>query len=288
LTDETTHALYHKHIADLDQESSQRISASVAKIVAEVSDSTAQAGDQASSFGGALERWSMAMTQPQNAVAASGALAEVLRDTHTMQGAIGALQARLEASRREAAELKDEVRRVRAESLVDALTGLSNRRAFDAAFRACLDEAQPGDAGPCLLMVDIDHFKRVNDSYGHLVGDKVLHAVGRALQANIKGKDTASRYGGEEFAVLLPQTPLAGAARLAETLRATVASGRVKSVGSGETFGNITISVGAACYRAGESPSEFIARADRALYAAKTRGRNRVCVAESDAQHEPA
>jgi diguanylate cyclase len=131
-------------------------------------------------------------------------------------------------------------------------------------------------------MADIDHFKRVNDSYGHLIGDKVLHAVGRALQANVKGKDTASRFGGEEFAVLLPQTPLEGAARLAETLRATIASGRVKSVGSGETVGNITISIGVACYRAGEPAAEFIARADRALYAAKTRGRNRVCLAESD------
>jgi diguanylate cyclase len=137
-------------------------------------------------------------------------------------------------------------------------------------------------------MADIDHFKRVNDSYGHLIGDKVLHAVGRALQANVKGKDTASRFGGEEFAVLLPQTPLEGAARLAETLRTTVASGRVKSIGSGETVGNITISIGVACYRAGEPAAELIARADRALYAAKASGRNRVCLAESDAQHEPA
>jgi diguanylate cyclase len=202
-----------------------------------------------------------------------------------MTGAIGTLKARLEASRQQVVELTEEVRRVREEALVDALTGLPNRRAFDRAFSAVLNEAQLDDAGPCLLMVDIDHFKQVNDSYGHLMGDKVLHALGRAFQANVKGKDTASRYGGEEFAVLLPQTSLEGAARLAETLRVTIARSRFRNVDSGEMVGNITISLGVACYCGGESEREFISRADCALYAAKALGRNRVSLAESHAKH---
>jgi len=288
LTDATTYALYHKYVADLDQEASRRISTSVQQIVAEVSESAAAAGDHASRFGNTLERWSGVIARPDTAAGSTGALEDVLRDTRAMQGAIGTLQARLEASTREAEQLKHEVLRAREEARVDALTGLANRRAFDLALTTCLGEAHPGARGPCLLMVDIDHFKRINDTYGHLFGDRVLGAIGQALKANVKGKDTAARYGGEEFAVLLPETPLEGAAGLAEALRAAIAAGRVKRHDSGETVGNITVSIGVTAYRAGESATDFIERADRALYATKTLGRNRVSVADCDVLHQVA
>jgi diguanylate cyclase len=182
LSEESTYALYRKHIAELDAEASRRISTSVQHIVAQVSESAAQAGDRASRFGNALERWSGALAQPQAGTGTLAAVKDVLRDT-------------------------------REEALVDALTGLSNRTGFDLAIDACLSKAPPGTPGLCLLMADIDHFKRINDAYGHLFGDKVLRAIGQALKANVKGKDTAARYGGEEFAVLLPETPLAGAVK---------------------------------------------------------------------------
>lgn len=282
LSDEMTYALYRKHIADLDEESSQRISTSVQQIVAEVSESAAQAGDRATHYGSALEHWSGVLTHPHGAGGTLAAVERVLRDTREMQDAIGMLKARLAQSAQEAQQLKQEVLRAREEALVDALTGLVNRRGFDVALTACLGEAGPSVSGLCLLMVDIDHFKRINDTYGHLFGDKVLRGMGKALKASLKGKDTAARYGGEEFAVLLPETPLGGAAGLAETLRISVAGGRVKRLDSDETICNITVSIGVANYRAGESMTEFIARADRALYAAKAQGRNRVSVAEGD------
>lgn len=284
LNDEATYELYDRYIADISDESSQRISARIERIVADVAESTARAGDQASTFGGALERCSEAIARPQDPGAMTDALQDIRSNTQAMRGAIDTLQARLEASQREAAELKQEVHRVREEALVDALTGLANRRALDRAFEACLAGVQEGGAGPCLLMLDIDHFKRVNDTYGHLFGDKVLQAVGKALQANVKGKDTAARFGGEEFAVLLPGTLLDGATCLAETLRATIAAGRVRNLNSNETVGNITISIGVASYREGETTVDLVARADRALYAAKTLGRNRVSVAGRDEQ----
>ncbi len=234
LSDETTYALYRKHIADLDAEASRRISTSVQQIVTEVSESAAQAGDRASRFGSALERWSGTLAQPLSGAGTLAAVEVVLRDTHEMQDAIGTLKARLEQSTHEAQQLKQEVLRAREEALVDALTGLANRKGFDRAVTAGLGQVRAGVAGPCLLMADIDYFKRINDTYGHLFGDKVLRGIGHALKANVKGKDTAARYGGEEFAVLLPATPLAGAAGLAETLRAAIAAGRVKRVDSDE------------------------------------------------------
>jgi diguanylate cyclase len=284
LSDDATYALYRKHVADVDEETSRRISTNVQRIVAQVSESAEQAGDRASRFGSTLERLSESLEQPGAGASAPGSIKDFLRDTRDMQQAIGDLRARLDESRREADRLKLEVSRAREEALVDALTGLANRKGFDMAIASCLGEAGPGKPGPCLLMLDIDHFKRINDSYGHLFGDRVLASLGQLLKANVKGRDTAARYGGEEFAVLLPETPLAGALGLAEILRKAVAGGRVKRIDKPETIGNITVSIGLAEFRAGEPVAELIGRADQALYASKSGGRNRVtCAPEAAA-----
>lgn len=203
-------------------------------------------------------------------------------DMREMRGAIVALRAQLEQSSREAQCLKEEVMRAREEALVDTLRGLTNRPGFELALMTCANQAQPGVPGPCSMMVDIDRFKRINDTYGHLSGDKVLRGIGHALESDVKGKYTAARYGGEEFSVLLPETPLSGAAGLAETLRTVIANGRVKRLDSDEKTGNITVSIGVTTYRVGELVTEFVGRADQALYASKAQGRNRVSVAEGD------
>jgi diguanylate cyclase len=288
LSDEATYALYNKHIADLDEESSRRISNSVQQIVAQVSESAAQAGDRASLFGDALDRWSGALARPGSGSGTQAAFDGIRRDTRQMQEAVSTLQVKLEESTREAQRLKEELLRAREEARIDALTGLANRKGFDIALQACLATAHPGTAGPCLLMADIDHFKRINDLYGHLFGDKVIRAVAGALKANVKGKDTAARFGGEEFAILLPETPIAGAAGLAEKLRATIAGVRVRRLDSAETIGNVTISIGLAGYTPGESATDFVGRADQALYAAKSQGRNRLSISQYQALHHAA
>ena len=281
LDDEATYALYDRYLAELDSKTALRIGDSVSQIVGQVSDSAAEAVDQASRYGSSLERWTDTLLRP---VDSPGPLAagveDILRGTREMQGAISRLQEQLAESTREAQQLRQEVARAREEALIDALTGLANRKSFDLALAACLAEAQPDLSGPCLLMIDLDNFKRINDAHGHVFGDRVLAKGGQILRANVKGKDTAARYGGEEFAVILPTTPRGGAVGLAEALRALVFSSRVRRSGDKEALiGNMSVSIGVADYLGGESGSEFVARADRALYTAKMQGRNRVILA---------
>lgn len=283
LDDAGTAALYYRHIADLDARTALRIGNSVTHMVEQVSDSASNAGDQAARFGDSLERWGEALRRPgstANGGAIMAGIADILRGTQDMQRAISELQERLDDSSREAQQLRQEVARAREEAIIDALTGLVNRKGFDAALAACLHESSTADPGPCLLMIDIDRFKRINDTHGHVFGDKVLAGIGEVLRANVKGKDTAARYGGEEFAIILPRTPRGGAIGLAEALRALVASSRIKQEGKNQALiGNITVSIGIADYVDGEEATDFIARADQALYDAKAQGRNRVILA---------
>lgn len=280
LDNETTTDLFRRHVAELDEKLAQRVNLGFQKIMADVSQSAAQAGDEAGQFGSVLEKWSAGLSHGPD-TAANVDTATLLRHTRDMQQSVTSLKGRLDDSRREIEQLRQEVERVREESLADGLTGLINRRGFDMALATCLAELSPACQGPSLLITDIDHFKRVNDSYGHLFGDKVIRAVAQVLKDSVKGRDTAARYGGEEFVILLPQTPIEGARSLAEQIRATVERCRIKRGDNHESIGNITISLGVASHCAGESASEFIARADSALYASKNGGRNRVTVASS-------
>jgi diguanylate cyclase len=278
--DGATHELFRKHVAELDHELAKRVTDGIQKVMSDMSHSASQAGDHADEFGCALAQLSEELAAPADD-AAFGASVDALRaQTQGMQHAVAALKGRLDENRREIEQLRQEVAKAKEESLADALTGLVNRRGFDQALTELLSDSDSREVGPSLLIVDIDHFKKVNDSFGHLFGDKVIRAVAQIIKDNVKGKDTAARYGGEEFVVLLPETPLEGAHFLAEKIRATVERCRIKRADSKETVANVTVSLGAACYTGGESPSDFVARADSALYESKHGGRNRVTVAK--------
>jgi diguanylate cyclase len=155
----------------------------------------------------------------------------------------------------------------------DPLTGLLNRRGFDQAVQELKTGGLNLDAAS-VLMIDIDHFKRVNDSYGHLFGDQVLCAAAKMLTGVIKGRDVAARFGGEEFVVLLPETPENGALVLAEQFREAFSRAKVRRTGSDKIIDKVTVSIGVACPRPGELLEETLDRADAALYRAKDAGRN--------------
>jgi diguanylate cyclase len=167
----------------------------------------------------------------------------------------------------------------------DGLTGLLNKRYFMTQRLGLLINAAERDAGNLAVFIfDIDHFKKFNDTWGHQTGDQVLRLVANCIQENVKGRDTAARFGGEEFAVVLPQTELADAVRLAGQLRSRVESKRLVKKSNGDILGTITISIGVAQYDMKESIESLVQRADACLYAAKRNGRNRVTARPDEGQ----
>ncbi len=184
----------------------------------------------------------------------------------------------LSQSKERIAQLERFLDDARQEASTDSLTGLANRRAFDAALRAKAGDAMNNGNDLAFLLIDIDRFKQVNDRWGHAVGDDVLRIVAGTLTRLVRGQDTIARYGGEEFAIILPQTDQYGAIGAAENLRAAVEQQALPLAGAGLL--RLTISAGASCYDHGENLGAWLARADAALYVAKNGGRNRVSFGE--------
>jgi len=194
------------------------------------------------------------------------------------------LEQRLDDSRQQISDLQDNLEAVRAESMTDSLTGVANRKLFDRTLSDAVEQARESGESLSLLMMDIDHFKRFNDTFGHQAGDGVLRLVAAAMKANVKGRDLVARYGGEEFSAVLPATALADALTVAEQIRQAVMAKELIKKSSGESLGNVTLSIGAATLEDGEDAEQLISRADRYLYSAKRGGRNRV-MAEDDQDH---
>jgi diguanylate cyclase len=180
-------------------------------------------------------------------------------------------------SRQEVDGLKKSLAEISVEAQRDFLTGLYNRKALDSHLITLMQEAREIQKPLCLLILDVDHFKKFNDTYGHLIGDEVLKMVAKILTQTLKGRDVVARFGGEEFVVILPATNIGGAMAVAENIRAAIGSKELQHRGTGQSFGHVTVSLGVAAFREGEDTADsWVARADDALYRSKRSGRNRV------------
>ena len=186
------------------------------------------------------------------------------------------LQANLETSHKQIEKLKTNLATAEAQGLSDPLTGLKNRRGFDVVLASQLATARNGSQPLSLIIADIDHFKAINDRYGHPTGDDVLKWFAKVLSSNVKGRDTVARYGGEEFAIVLPATPVDNAAKIAGQIKAQLEAQCWQKPGAPNTMLRVTASFGVAELVAGEGTSALVARADSKLYEAKQAGRNRV------------
>jgi diguanylate cyclase len=183
------------------------------------------------------------------------------------------LSERVAHMEQEAQGFREHLEEQRQKALIDPLTGLPNRAAWSERLEHEIKQWQQHGNTLSLAMLDLDHFKRINDNYGHLAGDKVLKIIATVLRKRLRGSDFIARFGGEEFVLLLPATPPALGAKLLETLRAAIEACPFHFKGERVT---ITISMGLASFKAGEHSDLVLKRADQALYRAKNAGRNRV------------
>lgn len=235
-----------------------------------------EATDGATTYGESLETNLGAMADAESLDSLRRAVETLVADTKGMAAQNSRLRDRLAESSQEIQSLREHLEAVQEEAMTDALTGIANRKSFDVSLLHEAEHAMEKGSDLSLLLGDIDHFKRFNDTYGHQVGDQVLKLVGMILKDQSTGSAKAARYGGEEFAIVVPRADLSQAKNLGESVRTTVASKRIRKKSTGEDFGNITMSIGVAQFKPGEPIANLIQRADECLYFAKNAGRNRV------------
>jgi len=253
-------------------ETGGRLQAVIDQVSRYLDDHTGEIGH----FGHTLDNISSAIgrSQPQETVRAL--VADLIKETQSMAKRNYTLETRLGRIATEVTELRENLQAVQREALTDALTGIPNRKFFDTRLQEAAREAINEGESLSLLLCDIDHFKRFNDSYGHQIGDQVLRLVARTLSDSVKGRDTPARFGGEEFAIILPHTNLEQAAIVANQIRNGVSRRRFVGKDTRDDYGSVTLSFGVAQYRPNEDLADLIGRADAALYHAKREGRNRV------------
>lgn len=245
-----------------------------------------QAGLDAHAFGATLSKASGSLGEAKiDPKGLRDLVSDMIAATKLMGQKNQALEAQLKASSARMSVLQSRLETARREALTDALTGVGNRKSFDIALQFRAHQAAEQKSDLSLMLLDIDHFKKFNDDFGHRVGDQVLKIVGAKLKASVVGADAAARYGGEEFALLMPQTRLPDALDRADRLRISLGSHYLKNRSTGQSYGTVTVSAGIARYRVGEQLEEFVNRADQALYKAKSEGRNRV-IAENGASRQ--
>ena len=229
-------------------------------------------------FGDSLNDFSGQLQEADSIELLRGTVAKIAEDTQKVMTQNKRLQQELDITSEQLAIARNEFNKAHRDAQVDGLTEVWNRSYFDQEIARLVNESQATQSPLSLLMIDIDHFKKFNDTHGHIVGDQVLRLVAKTLVENLKGKDVIARYGGEEFSIILPYTPLQAAERVAELLRTSLATKNITKRGANVVLGVVTISIGIAELTMQEEVLSFIARADAALYKAKQLGRNRaVC-----------
>ncbi|MEK7793936.1 MAG: GGDEF domain-containing protein [Candidatus Hydrogenedentota bacterium] len=234
------------------------------------------AGTLATEYGDNLTRYAEALGETSDLGDIQGIVRGLIQDTRHMGESSRKMKDRLDEAKAEAEELKQQLQVAERDANTDALTGLYNRKAIDKRLEELLAAFRENREAFSVIMSDVDHFKKFNDTHGHNVGDHVLKLMGETLTECIKGVDFAARYGGEEFMVILPTTDRAGATAVAEQIRSRTQRKKLRVRDTGEMIGQITMSLGVSQVNAQDTPESLVKRADRALYLAKDSGRNNV------------
>ena len=283
INEDITQKLYNKYVdpsSAIDRaEDAQKALDSIAGAI---TDTIKTASGEASRYEESLESYQGRIAEGMKAEQVQSLIGELSELTHDMRNSNEVLLKDLVDARSESDLLRKELKIAKTEAYTDPLTELANRKAFFDRIDEMDESGELQKGTHSIVLADIDNFKQVNDTYGHLFGDKVIKVVAAILSNYTKGKDLAARYGGEEFILLLPDTDIGGARSVAENIRKNMEVGRIIKPKTGEEISQITLSFGIAEMSKFELINDVIARADEALYTAKANGRNRVELAKPE------
>jgi len=268
--------LYNNHIASRAETDMHDLRANIEILVNEVASSVSDTLTDTSQFSQMIDKSFDSLERVEDESMSLEEVMKVIRqlvvESREIRHSTRFLNSQLENATNEIQQLKSQLAEVQQDALFDSLTSLYNRRAFDGDLNTlCRSEQKM-----CLILADIDHFKSFNDTYGHLFGDTVIKAIARRIQLSCRDGIHAYRFGGEEFALIVPNKSLRIARQFAESLRRAIEKLSIKDRRTSEQIGNITISLGVAELQPGEPANALIERADKLLYEAKELGRNRV------------
>ncbi|PCI22719.1 MAG: diguanylate cyclase [Piscirickettsiaceae bacterium] len=250
------------------------------KIILEFSEGIKIINDGTQEFDTSLVSHSEELSSTSDSDATKMILQQIMQDTRAMSKSAQAAQEKMEETNLEINRIKEELEAVKKTAEEDALTGLKNRGAFDSFIYQVVHESNRSTT-PHLIMLDIDHFKRINDNFGHLVGDRVIRYISALMRQIIGEEHHIARYGGEEFAIVINNKSLDETLQLTEKIRIAMSNSKLQRKDSGETIGQVTVSAGISTLQNGDTIDSFIDRADKALYNAKETGRNKVITANS-------
>lgn len=279
--DDALTTLFQKHIQERDEIHNKQIQEALQRLIGEVKVLVQDSSSQADQYTGSLEKFQTQLDGAADQEVLKNVVQSLLQETRMMRMRMSELREQLTERANEVNSLRGALNQALGEAMIDPLTGLLNRRGFNQVVEAqAVPNTHTASAPPCLILADIDHFKKINDTYGHLFGDKVICGLGEVLCAGVQQWGTVARFGGEEFAILLNPTQTAKACAVAENLRANIEKTPFRR--NERELVQVTISMGVADYFADESVEQWINRADMALYASKRSGRNKVTLFRED------
>ena len=240
-----------------------------------------EACENTTTFSNSLDACKQQMEEDSTPQFIESLLKDLSKSTQTVLNKNRDLLTELNIARIEINDLKKQLIDAKRQTITDTMTNLPNRRAFFEHMHRHIDGFKTEYSKSSLLMIDIDNFKNINDTFGHLFGDKVIKTVAEVLRRMTKGKDVAARFGGEEFIIHLPDTDIIGAKVVAEAIRKTIENASIINPLNHKVVSKVTVSVGITELVLDDELDVAIARSDKALYEAKNSGRNRVCIAET-------